>query len=110
MRTSVQSTPTDAYDRVTIWLHWLTALVVLAVFALALAPGVLKGSIALHNTLGVLLLVIVPLRAVWRFVKGGAIRRADTHWLARLAATSVQGLLYVLLVTVPLLGLVYVDA
>jgi cytochrome b561 len=57
-----------------------------------------------------LLLVVVPLRAVWRFVMGGEIRRNDgSRWL-RVTASGVHGLLYLLLVVVPLLGLVYVDA
>jgi cytochrome b561 len=110
MKTSIQNASGNSYDRVSIGLHWFTAFLVLAIFALALVPGVLKGSIALHNTLGVLLLAIIPARAVWRFTKGRVVHHEKSSRLARLAATCVHGLLYALLLAVPLLGLIYVDA
>jgi cytochrome b561 len=110
MKTRVQNASADSYDRVSIAFHWFTALLLAAVFTLALAPGVLKGSIALHGTLGVLLLVIVPLRALWRIIKRGAVHHAEDSWLTQFAAACVHGLMYLLLIAVPLLGLTYVDA
>jgi cytochrome b561 len=99
-----------SYGAVSIILHWLTAFLIIAIFALALAPGLVKGSIALHNTMGVLLLVLVPLRAAWRMLEGGAVERAEEPRFMRILAKSVHGALYLLLVAVPVLGLMYVDA
>ena len=110
MKSRNESALALSYSGVSIVLHWLTAFLVIAIFALALAPGLVKGSIALHNTLGVLLLVLVPLRAAWRALEGGTINHADEPRFMRLLAKSVHGALYLLLVTVPVLGLMYVDA
>jgi superoxide oxidase len=104
------STGGDSYDALSIMFHWITAFLVVAIFALVLAPGIVRGSIALHNTLGLLLLIIVPLRAVWRFAMGGALHRSTEARFSRLAATLTHGSLYVLLVGIPVLGLFYVDA
>ena len=99
-----------SYGAVSILLHWLTVFLVIAIFTLALAPGVIKGSIALHGTLGVLLLALVPLRAAWRMLEGGSIEHPDEPRALRVLAKAVHGLLYLLLVAVPVLGLIYVDA
>ena len=98
------------YGAVSIALHWLTAFLVIAIFALALAPGVIKGSIALHGTLGVLLLALVPLRAAWRMLEGPAAECSGETRALKLVAKAVHGSLYLLVVGVAVLGLVYVDA
>jgi cytochrome b561 len=110
IHTQQNSTGGESYDAVSIILHWITAFLVIAIFGLAFAPGIVRGSIALHNTLGLLLLVVVPLRALWRLGMGGAVRRESESRLARFVATGTHGLLYVLLVGIPVLGLFYVDA
>lgn len=115
MKTYIKAQPidsprSDSYDALSIIFHWITAFLVIAIFALALAPGVIRGSIALHNTLGFLLLIVVPLRALWRLAHGGAIRRQKEAPFARITATVTHGLFYVLLVGIPVLGLFYVDA
>ena len=104
------ATAPDSYDAASIVLHWVTAFLVIAIFALAISPGIVRGSIALHSTLGLLLLIIVPLRAVWRFVKGGEVKRTGGSPASRAAAMLAHGLLYLLLVGIPLLGLIYIDA
>ena len=98
------------YDAATIVFHWLTAFLVTAIFALALWPGIVKGSVALHNTLGVVLLGLVTLRAAWRLVRRGGPRRAEASRARRLAARATHGALYVMLFAIPLRGLAYVDA
>jgi cytochrome b561 len=106
----IDSTGGDSYDAVSIILHWITAFLVIAIFGLAFTPGVVRGSLALHNTLGLLLLFVVPLRALWRLGMGGAVRRETESRLSRFIAALTHGLLYVLLVGIPVLGLFYVDA
>jgi cytochrome b561 len=110
VRTPSLAAPADGYDALSIFFHWLTAFLVIAIFALVLWPGVVPGSIALHNTLGLLLLVLVPLRALWRLLRGGTVRRANASKASRAAATAAHGLLYLLLLVIPVLGLFYVDA
>jgi superoxide oxidase len=101
----------DAYDSVTILLHWLTAGIVLAMFALAIWPGVLKGATSLHKSLGLILLVIVPLRILWRLTFGrGSDAAVNEPLILRLGAKGAHIALYVLLLTTPILGWLYVDA
>ena len=75
MRSKGGSASGASYDAVSIAFHWITVALVLAIFALALFPGVVKGSIALHKSLGLLLLAVVPLRLAWRLTAG----RRPTH-------------------------------
>jgi cytochrome b561 len=110
MKTRNDTALARSYGAVSIILHWLTAFLVIAIFALALAPGLIKGSIALHGTLGVLLLALVPLRAAWRMLEGGAVEHLQEPQALRVLAKTVHGLFYLLLVAVPALGLIYVDA
>lgn len=102
------------HDGVSMCFHWATAGVVLAVFALALVPGVVPGSVALHKTLGIALLVLVPLRAAWRLkARKGARAHAlgsPLDRLSRIGAAAAHAALYALLLGVPLLGWAYVDA
>ncbi|WP_431860727.1 cytochrome b [Azospirillum sp.] len=99
-----------SYDAVSIAFHWITFLLVLAIFVLALFPGIVKGSIALHKSLGLLLLAVVPLRLAWRLTLG----RKPAHdtgdpAILRLAASGAHVALYALLIVTPLLGWLFAD-
>jgi cytochrome b561 len=98
------------YGAISIILHWVTAFLVIAIFGLALAPGLIKGSVALHGSLGIVLLGIVLLRAAWRILEGRVAADREAPPKTRTAASIVHAAFYVLLFAVPLLGLVYVDA
>ncbi|WP_374447464.1 cytochrome b [Stella sp.] len=103
--------PLDRHDTVTIALHWITVGLVAAMFLLALVPGVVKGSIALHKNIGLLLLVVVPLRLVWRLTLGRRLAGpADVPKLLRLGAKGAHVALYALLLGTAALGWLYVDA
>lgn len=111
MVSKTHSTTDQSYDSVSIAFHWITVILVLAIFVLALFPGLVKGSIALHKSLGLVVLALVPLRLVWRFTAG----RQPNHGgaepaLLRLAATGAHAALYLLLLVTPLLGWLFVDA
>ena len=101
----------DTYDRVTILLHWATVAIVVALFALAWFPGVIKASIFYHKTIGILLLGLIPIRILWRLFLG---RKTNTSasepLLLRLGAQAAHLALYALLLIVPLLGWLYQDA
>ncbi len=98
------------YDAVTIVLHWLTALLVLALFALAqlwdFAPrdSALKHTMqSLHVSLGVSLAAVLAARLVWRVLYGRHLPRSGSPLMAR-AARAMHLSLYVLLVTMVAAG------
>jgi cytochrome b561 len=105
--------PNDArvhYDRLTIALHWLTAALVISLFAIIELRGFLPrgGELReqleyLHISLGIILFPTVLIRLLWRLVNRGDLPPA-TSGLQELAARSAHLVLYVLLVTQVALG------
>lgn len=89
------------YDSTTIALHWLTALLVLALFLISQIWGFYEKpdrapfKLA-HTSLGVLLTVVIVARLAWRLFFAPRIAAANTG-LANIAAKLVHGLLYALL-------------
>jgi cytochrome b561 len=98
------------YDRVTIVLHWTTAILVVALYGLAQIWGFLhRGSaprnelIALHVSLGLLLTAVLALRIVWRLTAGRRLPPAAQGMLELAAAAAHYGL-YLLLAVQAVLG------
>jgi cytochrome b561 len=98
------------YDRVTICLHWLSALLVIALFAIAyiwndLPRGTpLRKSLqSLHISLGILFTVIFLVRIVWRNSRGRRLASTETG-IVRILSKSGHHLLYLLLAAQVLLG------
>jgi cytochrome b561 len=98
------------YDPLTKLLHWVTAVLVLALFALSQiwpfvpsreARGVLELT---HISLGVLLALAIVLRIAWRLGWGRRLPHAEPG-LPGLAADALHKLLYVLIVLQVLAGL-----
>ena len=101
------------YDRRTIWLHWLTALLVVGQWLGAQTIDWFPSgpwrvdARSMHVTGGLILLVIVALRVIWRATDGRRLPPADkgalhivakaTHWglYALVAATLTLGVLNV---------------
>ena len=100
----------DPYDPVSQILHWATAALVLASFALALWPDLVKGSAALHKSLGLALLFVVLLRLGWRMTAGWGGARPGSEGAGTLAAKAVHGMLYAMLLAVPLLGWLHLNS
>ncbi len=98
------------YDRTTIALHWVTALLVVAQWCIAKmidwaprgAPRVPMRS--LHLTVGVILVVLIAARIVWRATRGRRLPAADPGALHALAKATHWGL-YALVVATLALGL-----
>lgn len=91
----------SAYDRPTLWFHWMTVLLVavqwLGAHTIDWFP---KGPLrvdarSLHIVIGASLAVIIVGRLVWRRTKGANLPASDKG-LLRLAAGLVHGLLYAL--------------
>lgn len=111
MRTKTGIDRVDAYDSVSIALHWATFVLVALMFLLALVPGIVKGSIDLHKALGFVVFALVAARLVWRLAKGRAPRHEPADPLPlRLAAKAAHYALYGLLLAAPVLGWLYLEA
>ncbi|KGM31738.1 cytochrome b [Inquilinus limosus] len=105
--------PAGRYDRTTILLHWLTALFVILLFALAEIWGFLprgtpvrKGAQALHISCGLLLTVVLIARLLWRGTQGRRLPPA-TGGLQHLAAKAAHHALYLLLAAQVVLGFLF---
>jgi cytochrome b561 len=99
------------YDAVAIALHWATAFLVVANFALAQtwdwfaksARGLMEVT---HMSFGVLLAVVVVARIVWRLIPGHQVSSLEVGWV-RLASKGTHYLLYALLVAEAALGFTF---
>ena len=89
------------YDSVAIGLHWSTAFLVVANFALAQTwDWFAKPTLGLmqdtHMSFGVLLAAVIIARIVWRLIPGHQLSSLEAGWL-RLASKGTHYLLYTLL-------------
>ncbi|HEX8047473.1 cytochrome b [Rhizobium sp.] len=93
------------YDPFTIALHWLTALLVLTLFAMAQVwdfagrgTPLRLGLISLHVSLGILLAVVLVLRIVWRLLTHRRMAPAVSG-LQHVASSLVHLVLYALMIS-----------
>ncbi|WP_271893254.1 cytochrome b [Candidatus Phyllobacterium onerii] len=103
VRTAAAESTQQVYDRGTIILHWLTAVLVVSLFASAetwafLPRGTaLRGELqTLHISLGISLAATIITRLVWRLALGRRLPPATTG-LQAIVAKTVHIALYVLL-------------
>lgn len=98
------------YTTTAIWLHWLTVLLIFAVFPLGLYMHDLKLSPAklqlysYHKWIGFTLLILGMLRVVWRVTHTAPALPVRITRRQQFASGLVHHLLYVLLLAVPLSG------
>jgi cytochrome b561 len=104
---------TDRYDRLTRTFHWLTAALVIFMFASAhlwenLEKGtpLRKGLQSVHISLGIAMAVLIAARIVWRLI-GGNHPKAETHAVVNVAAKIAHGCLYLLLLAQVVLGFLF---
>ncbi|GAA0900196.1 cytochrome b [Rothia nasimurium] len=89
--------------------HWVTALLILGNGAFAFWMDGLKPSMqkinmfALHKSIGLTVLALFLLRLLWRAMDRRPAEDAAPRW-QQLAAHAVHGLLYLLIVAIPLSG------
>jgi cytochrome b561 len=96
------------YDGVSIGLHWLTALLVITQFTLALLwdgfdRPTHRTMVTAHMSFGIILTVLIVARIIWRLMPGHRLQSLATGWVGR-AAQGVHYLLYVLLAAEAVLG------
>lgn len=101
------------YDRLTMSLHWLTAALVIFMFASAqiweqLAKGtpLRKGLQSVHISCGILLAVIVIGRLLWRLSRGRRLPPAN-QGMMNIAAKTAHLALYLLLLSQIVLGFLF---
>ncbi len=104
------------FDRITRFLHWLTALAVITAFALVLslrfATSRLEATtiIQLHRSFGVTVWMVMLGRLVWRQFSRLPDWSAGIPREMRIAAQWSEYLLYALMLTQPILGLLETNA
>ncbi|MBV7481869.1 cytochrome b [Bordetella sp. BOR01] len=103
----------SAYDRTTIVLHWLTALLVVALFIMAQVwesmphgTPVRKSLQGLHVSLGLLLTAVIVLRMAWRATGGRRLPPAS-HGALQVSAKTMHYALYLLLAAQIVLGFLF---
>ena len=105
-------TRTDGYPSTSKLLHWLVAISVLTTAPVAIAMGrVAKGPTQdalynFHKSLGVLILVLMLLRLINRLAVGAPIPDPNIEPWQKTVSSAVHGLLYVLLLAMPVVGYV----
>lgn len=105
------------YDRIAIAIHWLTAMAIVAQFVLGWTMTSMRPGSSLHASLyqqhksvGMTILALSILRLVWRLLhRPPPLPAAMPAWEKRAAKLS-HGLLYVLLVALPISGWAVVSA
>jgi cytochrome b561 len=110
---SLLLTPTR-YGRITVLLHWLIALLIVAAFVLGtimvdiqgLTPAKLR-YFAWHKWLGVTVLALTAARLLWRLTHTAPPYAEPMPRCQQLASHFVHGLLYLLMFAVPLSGYFY---
>lgn len=106
-------TATPRYDSVSIALHWIIGIGIIVVGLAEMLRGEIfaRGSApreflkVLHEPAGIVLLALIALRIVWRLLHRPPELPGDMRPWERLAAKLVHGLLYALMVAIPILGL-----
>ncbi|MBV8656221.1 MAG: cytochrome b [Burkholderiales bacterium] len=101
---------TSSYSPASRFLHWLTVFLLALQFAIAwLMPEIHRGTkpiglISWHLSVGTLIILVVVARAVVRLTGPRIARLPGLPRHIEVAAKVVHGLLYLLLLVVPLLG------
>ena len=91
--------------------HWAMALMILialplGVWAHTMVPGtpLRMQLLFVHKSLGLLVLALLPVRAIWRLAKGEPLYRRPLAPHVRIASHLAHGSLYALMAALPIAG------
>ena len=106
---AVHSAGISRYSGGAIALHWLTAAMVMITIPLGLCGASVKGAAGqaateIHKPLGIAILTVTIIRLAWRVWHRPPALPASISNLQKALARSVQTMLYVLLIVMPLSG------
>jgi cytochrome b561 len=109
MKDSVEAAP-QTYDRTQIALHWIIALLIFGLYAVGLSVDLFDKPVRpfiinLHAVFGLTLLALVLVRIFWRVTHPSPPLPASMGPLFQKAAAAGHGLLYLLMLAIPLLGI-----
>jgi cytochrome b561 len=99
-----------SYNGVAKALHWLVLVLLVVQFAVAWTmPDITRdtkpiGLIAWHLSIGVFILLVMIIRLAWRMVSAVPPPPDDLPALLRVLSRATHGLLYALLIVLPVLG------
>jgi cytochrome b561 len=100
----------DRYTTIAIFLHWLMAILLIALFVvgiymsdLPLSPAKLQ-IYAWHKWAGVTVFLLVLIRLAWRFTHRPPALPSKTSTIMRYAAYAGHSLLYLLMIAAPISG------
>jgi cytochrome b561 len=106
----MKSTADPRYDGVAKLLHWLIVVLITAQFLLGwLMPGVHKGTqpvglISWHLSVGTAIVFVMVVRLLWRLTHPAPPPPATLPGWMQSASSLTHGLLYLVLLVLPLLG------
>ena len=110
----MQSRP-EKYDNVTVTLHWIIGIGILLLAGLELFRGefpkghfIREGLKPIHQPMGTILFALILFRIAWRAMAAKVPSGAHSSGWSALAARAVHFALYALMITLPVLGLIYV--
>jgi cytochrome b561 len=99
------------YTRVAIALHWTIAVLVFINLTIGLLhESLLKGTIPLHKSIGVLVLVLSILRWIWRLTHRPPPLPATVKPWEKGLAHAIHWIFYALIVLIPLSGWIFTSA
>lgn len=114
---SSSASPAAAYTRTAIALHWLIALLIVCGFALGWVmtsiPGFTPAKLkyySWHKWIGVTVFAIAIVRVLWRATHVPPPMPTGMPAWQRAGAHAVHGLLYVLMLVIPVTGYLYSSA
>lgn len=102
----------DGYAPASRWLHWLTALLVVATIPVALTmtridDGMPKNTLyELHKSFGILIFLLAAARVLARLVLGAPSPYPELNPAQRIVSTATHHLLYLLLFAMPVFGFI----
>jgi cytochrome b561 len=112
VKSNIAATGKSRYLPAQIFLHWTIAMLIVIAW---LMPQVWESTsreatgvmISVHRSLGMTVLALVFLRAVWRLISPPPALPAATTQAVRWAAHVGHAVLYLLMVAVPVLGMLF---
>ncbi|WP_186247715.1 cytochrome b [Burkholderia gladioli] len=117
MASSLTLNRPDTYTRTAIALHWLIALLIICGFSLGWVmtdiPGFTPTKLkyfSWHKWIGVTVFALAVIRVLWRATHAAPPLPAGTSRFAKCAAHAVHGLLYLLMLAIPITGYLYSSA